>query len=78
MFKKKLIKKILFTCVTTFVLPGMVFAADDLFVQSCQKADGSACLAEGSTIQVEAGETITIFMSMKQKRRLMVLVLQSN
>lgn len=70
MIKKNLFKKMLFTCVSAFVLPGMVFAADDLFIQSCQKADGSACLAEGSTIQVEAGETVTIFMSVETERKI--------
>lgn len=70
MFKKNLIKKMLFTCVSTFVLPGMVFAADDLFIQSCQRADGSACLVDGTTTQLEAGETVTILMSVDTEKKI--------
>ena len=70
MLKKNLIKKMLFTCVSAFVLPSMVFAADDLFIQSCQRADGSACLVDGTTTQLEAGETVTILMSVETDKKI--------
>ena len=70
MFKKNLIKKMLFTCVSAFVLPSMVFAAPDLFIQSCQRADGSPCLVDGATTQLEAGETVTILMSVETEKKI--------
>ena len=71
MFRKNnLLKKVLFTCIATFALPKMVFAAPDLFIQSCQRLDGSSCPAEGATLQLEAGETVKILMSVETEKKI--------
>lgn len=68
--KNNLIKKMLFACIIAFTLPNMVFAADDLFIQSCLKADGTGCTTEGGNYQVEAGETVTITMSVETEKKI--------
>jgi arginine deiminase len=68
--KNNIIKKLLFTCIVTFTLPNMVFAANDLFIQSCLKADGTGCTKEGGNYQVEAGETVTITMSVETEKKI--------
>ncbi len=70
MFRKRVMKRVLFTCLAIFMLPNMVFAANDLFIQSCQRADGSACLIDGATTQIEAGETVTILMSVETEKKI--------
>ncbi|MBP3921213.1 MAG: hypothetical protein J6D28_06590 [Bacilli bacterium] len=68
--KNNKIKKLLFACIVTFTLPNMVLAADDLFIQSCQRADNSSCSVDGGKIQVEAGETVKITMSVETERKI--------
>ena len=68
--KNNIIKKLLFTCIVTFTLPNMVFAANDLFIQSCLKADGTGCTKEDGNYQVEAGETVTITMSVETEKKI--------
>ena len=68
--KNNIIKKILFACIITFTLPNIAFAANDLFIQSCLKVDGTGCTTEGGNYQVEAGETVTITMSVETEKKI--------
>lgn len=66
----KKINIIIITFIILFAAPKTVFAANDLFIQSCLKEDGTPCQVENSTYQVEAGETIIIEMSMETEKKI--------
>lgn len=66
----KRINIIIIVFVVLFAIPKSVFAANDLFIQSCLKEDGTACPTENSVYQVEAGETIIIQMSVETEKKI--------
>lgn len=70
MNKKSLLKKICLTCAFTLMLPKVVFAANDLFIQSCEREDGTACPSSGTVIDIEAGETVKIIMSVETDKKI--------